>query len=44
MLNSISHFESLAERVQERISQRSGEAWEPVDHAVAVPDGPIAHW
>ena len=44
MLRSIEHFESLAARVEERIAHRSGDAWEPIDHAVAVPDGPISHW
>lgn len=44
MLRSIEHFESLANRVEERVAQRSGDAWEPVDHAVPVPEGPIAHW
>lgn len=44
MLQSIGHFESLAARVEERIAQRQGEAWEAIDHAVPVPEGPIAHW
>lgn len=44
MLRSIEHFESLAARVEERIAHRAGDAWEPIDHAVAVPDGPISHW
>ena len=44
MLRSIDHFESLANRVEERIAHRAADAWEPIDHAVAVPDGPISHW